>query len=75
MIVSSMFYANTITWETYVVANVESLRDPVVRDAAKSVRKTVDVLGGGTAVGVDVASKTSTVLRVADEEDTLDSVE
>lgn len=64
-----------ITFKTYVVANVESLRNPVVGDATKSVRETVDVLSGGTAVGVDVASKTRAVLRVTDKEDALNSGE
>ena len=75
MVVSSILDGVSITLNTYVVADVESLRDPVVRNAAKSVRKAVDVLGGGTAVGVNVASKTGTVLRVANKEDTLDGVE
>ena len=74
-IVSSILHSDTARLGTYVVADVESLRDPVVRNAAKSVRKAVDVLGGGTAVGVNVASKTGTVLRVANKEDTLDGVE
>lgn len=69
------FHDDTIKLETYVVADVESLGNPVLRDAAKSGRKAVDVLGGGTAVGVNVASKTGTVFRVANEEDTLDRVE
>jgi hypothetical protein len=60
-----------IKLETYVVANIESLGDPVVGDPAKSVRETVDVLGGGATVGVDVAGKTGTVLRVADKENAL----
>lgn len=64
-----------ITDPVSVVANVESLGYPVIGDATKSGRKAVDVLGGGTAVGVNVAGKTSTVFRVANEEDTLDGVE
>lgn len=59
----------------YVVANVESLRNPVLGNAAKGGRKAVDVLGGGTAVSVDVASKTGAVFRVADKEDALHGVE
>lgn len=73
--VSVILDNRTIMLGTYVVANVESLGDPVLGDATKSVGKAVDVLSGGTAVGVNVASKTGTVFRVADEEDTLDGVE
>jgi hypothetical protein len=60
---------------TYVVANIESLGDPVVGNATKSVRETVYILGSSTSVGVYIASKTGTVFRVADKEDALDGSE
>ena len=66
---------NMFTLGTYVVANVESLVDPVLGDTTKSGFKAVDVLGRSTAIGVDVAGKTGTVFRVANEENTLDGVE
>ena len=65
---------NMFTLGTYVVANVESLVDPVLGDTTKSGFKAVDVLGRSTAIGVDVAGKTGTVFRVANEENTLDGV-
>lgn len=49
------FFCNQST--TYVVADVKALRDPVVGNAAEGVRQTVDVLGRGTAVGVNIALK------------------
>lgn len=55
-------------------ANIHSLGDPSSRDSTKKGGKTVDILGGGAAVGVDVASKAGAVLWVADQEDTLDGI-
>lgn len=57
------------------VADIESLRDPVLRDAAEDGRKAVHVLGGSATVGVDVASKAHTVLWVSDKEDALNGIE
>jgi len=62
--------ANTVSES----ANIHGLGHPSSRDTAKEGRKTIDVLGGGAAVGIDVAGKAGAVLRVADEEDTLDGV-
>lgn len=62
--------ANTIAKGT----DVHSFGDPSRGNAAEKGRKTIDVLGGGAAVGVDVAGKAGAVLRVADEEDTLDGI-
>jgi hypothetical protein len=44
-----------VTNTVAVVADVKALRDPVVGDTAESVGQAVDVLGSGSAVGVDVA--------------------
>lgn len=61
---------------TYVVTNVHSLRHPVRRDAtAQGSRESVDVLGCGTAVLVDVARQAGAVLGVTDEEHALNCVE
>lgn len=60
--------ANTVSKS----ANIHSLGDPSSRDTAEESRKTVNVLGGGAAVGVHIAGETAAVLRVADEEDALD---
>lgn len=62
--------ANTIA----VSADIHSLGDPSSGDTTEDGRETVDVLGGGAAVGVDIASEAGTVLWVADEEDSLDGV-
>jgi len=62
--------ANTVSES----ANIHGLGHPSSRDAAKDGRKTIDVLGGGATVGIDVAGKARAVLGVADEEDTLDGV-
>jgi hypothetical protein len=60
--------ANTISES----ANIHSLRDPSSGNTAEQSRESVNILGGGAAVGINVAGETRTVLRVADEEDTLD---
>lgn len=60
---------------TYVSANIQSLANPVVWDASNQDSETIDILGGGAAVGVDIACQTSFVVRVAKEENTLDSIE
>lgn len=60
---------------TYISANVQSLADPVGRNATKQDLETVDILGGRSAGGVNIASQTSLVFRVSDEEDTLDRIE
>jgi hypothetical protein len=62
--------ANTISES----ANIHGLGNPSGRDTAEQSRKTVHVLGGSAAVGVDIAGEARTVLWVADEEDTLDCV-
>lgn len=62
--------ANTIT----VSANIHGLGDPSSGDATEDGGETIDVLGGGAAVGVDIAGEAGTVLWVADEEDSLDGV-
>lgn len=62
--------ANTIT----VSANIHGLGDPSIGDATEDGGETIDVLGGGAAVGVDIAGEAGTVLWVADEEDSLDGV-
>lgn len=55
-------------------AHIHGLGNPSSRDTAEEGRKAIDVLGGGAAVGVDVAGQAGAVLRVADEEDALDGV-
>ena len=60
---------------TYISANVQCLADPGCRNAAHENGKTVDVLSGSAAGGVNVASQAGLVVRVTDEEDTLDRVE
>jgi hypothetical protein len=62
--------ANTISES----ANIHGLGNPSGRDTAEQSRQTVHVLGGGAAVGVDIAGEAGTVLWVADEEDALDCV-
>lgn len=52
-------------------ANIHSLGDPSSGDTTKKGRKTIDILSGGAAVGVNIASKAGAVLWVADQEDTL----
>lgn len=62
--------------ETYLDANIQSLGHPVRRDTGASAGgETVDVLGAGAAVVVDVAGQAGLVVGVADEEDGLDGVE
>lgn len=60
---------------TYVSADIQGLANPVGRNATKQHGETIDILGGSSTVGVDVASQTRLVMRVANEEDTLDGVE
>ena len=55
-------------------AHIHGLGNPSRGNTAKQSRKSIDVLGGGAAVGVDIAGETGTVLWVADEEDSLDGV-
>lgn len=57
------------------VADIESLRDPILRNAAKDGRKAVHVLSRSATVGVDVACKAHTVLRVSDKEDAHNGIE
>jgi hypothetical protein len=59
----------------YISADIQSLANPVGRYATKQDGETVDILGGSSAVGVDIASQTRLVVRVTNEEDTLDCVE
>lgn len=75
-------HIRSVSWEgkeeidTYLDANIQSLGHPVGRDTGASAgRETVDVLGGGAAVVVDVAGEAGLVVGVADEEDGLDGVE
>jgi hypothetical protein len=60
---------------TYISANVQCLADPGGRNTAHEDGKTVNVLGGSAAGGVNVASQAGLVVRVTDEEDTLDRIE
>jgi hypothetical protein len=61
---------------TYKDADVKRLRDPVAWDIrASGGRKSVYVLGSGTAIVVNVALQASLVVRVTDQENTLDGVE
>jgi hypothetical protein len=62
--------ANTISES----ANIHGLGNPSGGNSTEQSRQTVYVLGGGAAIGVDIAGETGTVLWVADEEDTLDCV-
>lgn len=61
--------------ETYIVADVHGLRDPVVGDATKSSRHAVDVHSTLAAFRVDVTSLALVVHGVTDKEDALHSVE
>ena len=60
---------------TYIGADIQCLADPVGRNATKQEFKTTPILGGGSTVGVDIASQASLAFRVTDEEDTLDRSE
>jgi hypothetical protein len=60
---------------TYVGADIQCLADPFGRDATDENSKAIDVLSGRTAVGVNVAGQARLVMRVSDEENTLDGVE
>jgi hypothetical protein len=60
---------------TYIGADIQCLTDPVGRNATDENSEAVDVLGGRPAVGVDVASQARLVMRVSDEENTLNRVE
>ena len=55
-------------------AHIHGLGNPSRGNTAKQSRKSIDVLGGGATVGIDIAGKAGAVLRVADEEDALDGV-
>lgn len=58
---------------THVVADVQRLGHPVVRDRRPgAVEDAVDVLGRVAALDVDVAGQSSLMARVSDQEDTLD---
>lgn len=61
--------------KTYKVANIQRLRNPLVRNPTKRSREPVDVLSSIAAVSVDVASQTSAMLWVTDQENALDSIE
>jgi hypothetical protein len=60
---------------TYVSADIQGLANPVGRNATNKDGETIDILGGSSTIGVDIASQTRLVVRVANEEDTLDRVE
>lgn len=60
---------------TYVSADVQSLANPVGRNATDKDCETIDILGGSSTIGVDIASQTRLVVRVTNEENTLDCVE
>lgn len=61
--------------ETYIVADVERLGHPVIRNRRpRAVQDALDVLGRVAALHVDVAGQPGLVARVSDEEDALDSI-
>jgi hypothetical protein len=60
---------------TYVSADIQGLANPVGRNATNEDGEAIDVLGGSSTIGVDIASQTRLVVGVANEEDTLDGVE
>ena len=67
---------SSVTNAIAIDANVQSLADPVARDACgPESRETVDISSGCAAVVVDIAGQTRLVLWVTDEEDALDGVE
>jgi len=59
---------------THICADVQSLANPVCRDAANKNSKSINILSSRAAIGVDIACKARLVVRVADEEDTLDCI-
>ena len=60
---------------THICADVQSLANPVCRDTANKNSKSIDIPGSRAAIGVNVACEARLVMRIADEEDTLDCVE
>lgn len=55
-------------------ANIHCLLDPCRGNTSQQCRKTIYVFRSGAAIGVDVASKATAVLGVANEENALDGV-
>lgn len=65
----------SVTNTIAVSADIKRSRDPTRGNAvgASVLRNTVDILGGGTAIAVNIAGQTALVQGVTDEEDALDS--
>lgn len=63
--------ANTIAVSADIKGSGEPTRGNAV--GASVLRDTVNILGSGATVAVDIARQTALVQRVANEEDTLDS--
>lgn len=62
--------------DTYVFAHIESLRDPIVRNArGAECREPIHVSSRRATMRADVAGEPRLVFWIADEEHTLDGVE
>lgn len=59
---------------THICADVQSLANPARGDTANKNSKSINILSSRAAIGVDIAYKARLVVRVADEEDTLDCI-
>jgi len=62
--------ANTIA----VVANIQSLADPISRNRSSINRQPIDVPRGSSSIGIDITSQPRPMLRVPDQEHSLDRI-